>query len=52
MLLSLKMGASAAIRFAYTFGPKCTQSVYPFHDGAYQDFAPIFEELIKVRRPF
>ncbi|KAL2147393.1 hypothetical protein VTI28DRAFT_9857 [Corynascus sepedonium] len=25
----------------------CTQSVYPFHDGAYQDFAPIFEELIK-----
>ncbi|KAL2161111.1 hypothetical protein VTH06DRAFT_8330 [Thermothelomyces fergusii] len=25
----------------------CTKSLYPFHDGAYEDFAPIFEELIK-----
>ncbi|KAH6855316.1 Alpha/Beta hydrolase protein [Chaetomium sp. MPI-CAGE-AT-0009] len=25
----------------------CSKSVYPFHDGAYEDFAPIFEELIK-----
>ncbi|KAL2020485.1 hypothetical protein VTK56DRAFT_8370 [Thermocarpiscus australiensis] len=25
----------------------CTQSVYPFHDGAYEDFAPIFEHLIQ-----
>ncbi|KXJ89394.1 Alpha/Beta hydrolase protein [Microdochium bolleyi] len=24
----------------------CTKSVYPFHDGAYEDFAPIFEHLI------
>ncbi|GAB1312369.1 Pigment biosynthesis protein Ayg1 [Madurella fahalii] len=25
----------------------CTKSVYPFHDGAYEDFEPIFEHLIK-----
>ncbi|KAL1896340.1 hypothetical protein Sste5346_004725 [Sporothrix stenoceras] len=24
----------------------CTQSVYPFHDGKYEDFEPIFEHLI------
>ncbi|KAH7018253.1 Alpha/Beta hydrolase protein [Microdochium trichocladiopsis] len=24
----------------------CTKSVYPFHDGAYEDFAPVFEHLI------
>ncbi|CAK7203812.1 hypothetical protein SEUCBS139899_006560 [Sporothrix eucalyptigena] len=24
----------------------CTQSVYPFHDGKYEDFEPIFEQLI------
>ncbi|KAI8631659.1 alpha/beta-hydrolase [Xylariaceae sp. FL1651] len=24
----------------------CTKSVYPFHDGAYADFSPIFEDLI------
>ncbi|OAA63493.1 hypothetical protein SPI_03656 [Niveomyces insectorum RCEF 264] len=24
----------------------CTQSVYPFHDGRYEDFGPIFEHLI------
>ncbi|KAK7946335.1 uncharacterized protein PG986_010656 [Apiospora aurea] len=24
----------------------CTKSLYPFHDGAYEDFAPVFEQLI------
>ncbi|KAK4117661.1 alpha/beta-hydrolase [Canariomyces notabilis] len=24
----------------------CTKSVYPFHDGAYEDFEPIFQHLI------
>ena len=24
----------------------CTKSVYPFHDGQYEDFAPIFDHLI------
>lgn len=24
----------------------CTQSIYPFHDGKYEDFEPIFEHLI------
>ncbi|TVY83847.1 Heptaketide hydrolyase ayg1 [Lachnellula suecica] len=27
----------------------CTKSVYPFHDGKFEDFEPIFERLIKVR---
>ncbi|OHW90422.1 pigment biosynthesis protein ayg1 [Colletotrichum incanum] len=26
----------------------CTKSVYPFHDGQYEDFEPIFEHLIKM----
>ncbi|KAK4143537.1 esterase FrsA [Dichotomopilus funicola] len=25
----------------------CTKSLYPFHDGDYEDFAPIFAELIE-----
>ncbi|KAM7186560.1 esterase FrsA [Rhypophila sp. PSN 637] len=25
----------------------CSKSVYPFHDGQFQDFEPIFEQLIK-----
>ncbi|KAK3901976.1 esterase FrsA [Staphylotrichum tortipilum] len=25
----------------------CSKSLYPFHDGAYQDFEPIFEQLIQ-----
>ncbi|KAK4222615.1 Alpha/Beta hydrolase protein [Podospora fimiseda] len=25
----------------------CTKSLYPFHDGSYQDFEPIFQHLIK-----
>lgn len=25
---------------------QCTKSVYPFHDGKYQDFEPIFQHLI------
>ncbi|KAM7201430.1 Alpha/Beta hydrolase fold [Naviculisporaceae sp. PSN 640] len=25
----------------------CTKSVYPFHDGQFEDFEPIFEHLIK-----
>ncbi|KAM3085005.1 hypothetical protein ACMFMG_003445 [Clarireedia jacksonii] len=25
----------------------CTKSVYPFHDGKYEDFEPVFEHLIK-----
>ncbi|KAH8158520.1 hypothetical protein CIB48_g9725 [Xylaria polymorpha] len=25
----------------------CEKSVYPFHDGAYEDFAPIFADLIR-----
>ncbi|KAK8074044.1 hypothetical protein PG994_004943 [Apiospora phragmitis] len=24
----------------------CTKALYPFHDGAYEDFAPVFEQLI------
>lgn len=24
----------------------CTKAVYPFHDGAYEDFEPVFERLI------
>ena len=27
---------------------QCTKSVYPFHDGKYEDFEPIFEHLIAV----
>lgn len=26
---------------------KCQRSLYPFHDGKYEDFAPIFETLIQ-----
>lgn len=29
----------------------CTKSVYPFHDGQYQDFEPIFAHLIDVGSP-
>ncbi|KAK0717232.1 Alpha/Beta hydrolase protein [Lasiosphaeria miniovina] len=25
----------------------CTKSLYPFHDGKYEDFLPVFEELIE-----
>ncbi|KAK1090479.1 hypothetical protein LTR48_008218, partial [Friedmanniomyces endolithicus] len=25
----------------------CERSLYPFHDGKYEDFAPVFETLIK-----
>lgn len=31
-----------------TVSMQCTKSVYPFHDGQYEDFEPIFEHLIKV----
>jgi hypothetical protein len=27
----------------------CSKSLYPFHDGKYEDFEPIFEFLIEVR---
>jgi len=27
---------------------KCSKVVYPFHDGAYEDFEPIFNHLIQV----
>ena len=27
---------------------QCGKSLYPFHDGKYEDFEPIFEQLIKV----
>ena len=30
---------------------QCTKSIYPFHDGKYEDFEPIFEQLIKVGSP-
>jgi hypothetical protein len=26
----------------------CTKSVYPFHDGKFEDFEPVFEKLIAV----
>jgi hypothetical protein len=26
----------------------CTKAVYPFHDGKYEDFVPVFEHLIAV----
>ena len=26
----------------------CSKSVYPFHDGKYEDFEPIFNHLIEV----
>lgn len=25
----------------------CERSLYPFHDGKYEDFAPVFETLIR-----
>ena len=28
------------------------KSLYPFHDGAYEDFEPIFKHLIQVPSPF
>ena len=28
----------------------CTKSVYPFHDGQFEDFEPIFEHLIAVSK--
>ena len=28
----------------------CTKSVYPFHDGQFEDFEPIFNHLIEVCR--
>ncbi len=31
---------------------QCTQSVYPFHDGDYDDFEPVFREIFEVRSPF
>lgn len=27
---------------------QCQKSIYPFHDGAYADFEPIFQKLIEV----
>lgn len=30
----------------------CSKSLYPFHDGKFEDFEPIFEYLIKVSTPF
>lgn len=27
---------------------QCQKSIYPFHDGAYEDFEPIFQKLIEV----
>lgn len=27
---------------------QCLKSVYPFHDGKFEDFEPVFEHLIKV----
>lgn len=27
---------------------QCEKSVYPFHDGAIEDFRPIFQKLIDV----
>lgn len=30
----------------------CTKSVYPFHDGQFEDFEPIFNNLIEVRRSY
>jgi hypothetical protein len=29
----------------------CSKSLYPFHDGKYEDFEPIFNFLIEVRIP-
>ncbi len=28
--------------------PQCTKSLYPFHDGKFEDFEPIFLHLIEV----
>ena len=28
--------------------PQCSKSIYPFHDGALEDFGPIFQKLIDV----
>lgn len=27
---------------------QCQKSIYPFHDGAFEDFEPIFQKLIEV----
>ena len=27
---------------------KCTKNVYPFHDGKFEDFEPVFNNLIEV----
>jgi hypothetical protein len=27
---------------------QCSISVYPFHDGKFEDFEPVFQDLIKV----
>lgn len=30
---------------------QATKSIYPFHDGALEDFEPVFEKLIAVSIP-
>lgn len=32
-------------------GRQCTKSVYPFHDGQFEDFDPIFQHLIAASLP-
>ena len=27
---------------------QCSKGLYPFHDGAFEDFEPVFQNLIKV----
>lgn len=27
---------------------QCLKSMYPFHDGEFEDFEPVFEHLIEV----
>src|SRR3978361_819764 len=44
-----KFPVSAKTLLAFgTYTKQCTKSVYPFHDGKNEDFAPVFEHLIKV----
>lgn len=32
-----------------TGSSQCSISVYPFHDGKFEDFEPVFQDLINVR---
>jgi len=44
----LRTSPPPPIQFKLTSSFQCSKSIYPFHDGAFEDFEPIFQKLIDV----